>query len=148
MTNQVVVFQVNNQLYGIDIKDVNEIIHMQALTSLPSSHPSVEGVTNLRGSICSVLNGHILLGLGKAKPNEEDKIIVLDHSKIGIRVDSVNEILEVREEEKKSFNGMEKLEALGYIDYLVDSKNEIVTVLAINKLIFKLTGKEIEGLVA
>lgn len=148
MTNQVVVFQVNNQLYGIDIKDVNEIIHMQSLTSLPSSHPSVEGVTNLRGSICSVLNGHILLGLGKAKPNEEDKIIVLDHSKIGIRVDSVNEILEVREEEKKSFNGMEKLEALGYIDYLVDSKNEIVTVLAINKLIFKLTGKEIEELVA
>lgn len=138
MPSQVVVFQINNQSFGIDIKDVNEIINMQEITSIPKSSSHVEGITNLRGVICSVLNGHLLLGLDNSEVVEEPMIIVFDDGKVGMAVDHVSEIMLIEESDKKSFSGMLNLEKLGYIDYLVDKENQFITVLHLKKLLLSM----------
>jgi purine-binding chemotaxis protein CheW len=142
MTNQIVVFQLNGQSYGVDITEVNEIIRMQEITQIPNSAHHVEGITNLRGAICSVVNGRILLGLPTVENTSETKIIILDGAKVGVLVDQVSEILTVEEEDKKGFSGMESLEGLGFIDYLVESRKEIITVLRLKEMIVPANSEE------
>lgn len=134
MKTQIVVFEVNNQSYGLDIQDINEIIRMQEITSIPHTEDYVEGIANLRGSIYSILNGRILLGFPNEEGLTESKIMVFAKGKIGMVVDHVTEILNVEEEEKKTLNDMSGLKSLGYIDYLVERDNQIVTVLNLEAL--------------
>ena len=135
MATQIVVFQVNNQSYGLDIQEINEIIRMQEITSIPNTDDYMEGIANLRGSIYSILNGRLLLGLPKEQDMSESKIMVFAEGKIGMVVDHVTEILSVEEDEQKTFKGMSGLESLGYIDYLVERESQIVTVLNLKALI-------------
>lgn len=135
MATQIVVFQVNNQSYGLDIQEINEIIRMQEMTSIPNTADYMEGIANLRGSIYSILNGRLLLGLPKEQDMSESKIMVFVEGNIGMVVDHVTEILSVEEVEKKTFNGISGLESMGYIDYLCERGDQIVTVLNLKALI-------------
>ena len=135
MATQIVVFQVNNQSYGLDIQEINEIIRMQEMTSIPNTADYMEGIANLRGSIYSILNGRLLLGLPKEQDMSESKIMVFVEGNIGMVVDHVTEILSVEEVEKKTFSGMSGLESMGYIDYLYELGDQIVTVLNLKALI-------------
>ncbi|PLS19137.1 chemotaxis protein CheW [Bacillus sp. M6-12] len=135
MTSQIVVFELEGQFYGVDIKEVNEIIRMQEITSLPNSQHHVEGIINLRGKICSVINGRILLGLDKKAIETEQKIIVLDGARIGVVVDQVSEILTVEEADKKGIEGLEALKAVGFIEYLVEADSRIISVLRLKDVL-------------
>ena len=46
---QLVVFDLNEEAYGVDISQVREIIRMQEITRVPRAPEFIEGVINLRG---------------------------------------------------------------------------------------------------
>src|SRR5438067_1104303 len=48
---QLVVFELGAELYGVEIARVHEIIRLQAVTRVPRSPAFVEGVINLRGKV-------------------------------------------------------------------------------------------------
>ncbi|MHB1416992.1 MAG: chemotaxis protein CheW, partial [Chloroflexota bacterium] len=48
---QLVVFNLANESYGVDISRVKEIIRMQHITEVPRAPTCVEGVINLRGKV-------------------------------------------------------------------------------------------------
>ncbi|PKN82918.1 MAG: chemotaxis protein CheW, partial [Chloroflexi bacterium HGW-Chloroflexi-9] len=54
LERQLVVFELGNEAYGININAVREIIRMQAITSVPDSPEYVRGVINLRGRVIPV----------------------------------------------------------------------------------------------
>lgn len=139
---QIAVFHLDKQYYGIDIKDVNEIIHMQDITGLPNTAPHIEGVINLRGKLCTILNGRVLLGISPKKSEIVEKIVVLETAPIGIIVDEVSKIVEIEETTLKTLEGMEGLDSLGFIDYLVEIHNRIITVLNVKKMVMRKERKE------
>ncbi len=47
---QLVIFKLANEIHGVDISRVREIIRMTAITRLPRAPEFFEGVINLRGS--------------------------------------------------------------------------------------------------
>ena len=49
MEQQLVVFELANEHYGVEISSVESIIKMQEITRIPHSPAFVEGITNLRG---------------------------------------------------------------------------------------------------
>lgn len=135
MTNQIVVFELQGQHYGAEIEEIKEIIHMQPITDIPSGFTHAEGVINLRGNLCSIVNGRSLLGLSRRAAEETDKIVVLDGGKIGVIVDDVFEILTLEEKDKKSVHGMDKLEVLDFIHYLVETDKRIIIVLKLKQML-------------
>jgi len=99
MENQVVIFRVGNELYGVDIASVESIIKMQAITAVPHAPQFVEGVTNLRGIILPVIDLRNRFGLTQIEATKDSRIIVvsLDGTKLGMVVDAVSEVLSIPE---------------------------------------------------
>jgi purine-binding chemotaxis protein CheW len=100
MERQLVIFELANEFYGVDIFSVESIIKMQAITVMPHAPSFVEGVTNLRGSVLPVIDLRKRFNLpGQANP-KESRIVVADMrgTKVGMIVDSVSEVQRILEE--------------------------------------------------
>ena len=55
---QLVTFQLGDELYGVDIMDVKEIVKVQSVRPIPNAPYYVEGIINLRGEIIPIINLH------------------------------------------------------------------------------------------
>ena len=55
---QLVTFQLGDELYGVDIMDVKEIVKIQNVRPIPNAPFYVEGIINLRGEVIPIINLH------------------------------------------------------------------------------------------
>lgn len=96
---QLVIFNLANEYYGIDIAAVDGIIKTQEITSVPNTPAFVEGVTNLRGSVLPVIDLRKRFGLPQVDATRDTRIVVVNmgHSKVGMIVDGVSEVLTIPE---------------------------------------------------
>lgn len=97
MENQLVVFKLANEHYGVDIARVESIIKMQAITAVPHAPRFVEGVTNLRGTVLPVVDMRRRFGLPAEEDTKDTRIIVVEIEGItvGMIVDAVYEVMRV-----------------------------------------------------
>lgn len=96
---QLVGFVMGEELFGVDILMVQEIIREAFITPIPNSPEFIEGVINLRGSIIPVIDLRKRLGLLKdAKQSEDTWILILniEDRVTGFIVDSVSEVLKIQ----------------------------------------------------
>ena len=95
---QLVVFSLHNELYGVDINVVREIIRMQDLTNVPETSSFVEGVFNLRGAVTPVIDLRKRLDLIVNEVTTDTRIVVVDvkNQNIGVIVDRVDEVLRIK----------------------------------------------------
>jgi purine-binding chemotaxis protein CheW len=100
MERQLVVFELAQEHYGVDIAAVESIIKMQAITAVPQAPPFVEGVTNLRGVVLPVIDLRKRFGLNAETSTKHSRIVVvgIDGIKVGMVVDAVSEVLRIPEE--------------------------------------------------
>ncbi len=96
---QLVSFTVGNELFAVNILNVQEINRMLALTKVPQSPEGIEGVINLRGRIIPVLDLRIQFGITETTLNEHSRIIVVEvkGSTLGFIVDTVHEVLRINQ---------------------------------------------------
>ncbi|MDR0550934.1 MAG: chemotaxis protein CheW [Spirochaetaceae bacterium] len=100
---QLVTFQLSDELYGIDILDVKEIVRVQAVRPIPNAPNYVEGIFNLRSEIIPIINLHKRFALLKpsAAQTEDDAllsgfiIIDIDGMKLGIIIDRVSRVVTI-----------------------------------------------------
>ncbi len=97
LEEQLVVFDLGDEVYGVDISKVQEIIRMQSITQVPGAPHFVEGVINLRGKIIPVIDLHVRFGLPSAATSNSSRIVVVetDGHVIGMVVDAVSEVLRI-----------------------------------------------------
>jgi len=100
MEQQLVIFELANEYYGIDIAVVESIIKMQAITHLPQAPAYVKGVTNLRGSVLPVIDLRTRFALEIIEDTRQTRIIIVTMGsiKVGVVVDGVSEVLRVSDE--------------------------------------------------
>jgi len=95
---QLVVFRLLKEEYGVPIDSVQEIVRVpEELTKVPKTPDFVEGVINLRGMVLPVIDQRKNFGLPPMQRNDRQRIIVfvIKGVKIGFIVDSVAEVLKV-----------------------------------------------------
>ena len=94
---QLVVFQLAAELYGVEISRVHEIIRLQSVTRVPRAPAFVEGVITLRGKVTPVVDLRRRFGLPMADHTRSSRIVVLEigDQVVGIIVDGVSEVLRV-----------------------------------------------------
>lgn len=97
MDNQVVVFELGAEQYGVDIDTVESIIKMQAITSMPHAPSFVQGVTNLRGKVLPVIDLRLRFGMPPKTADKSSRIIVIsvNETEIGMIVDGVSAVLTI-----------------------------------------------------
>jgi purine-binding chemotaxis protein CheW len=95
-------FSLAGEEYGIGILKVKEIIGMMAITTVPRTPEFVKGVINLRGKVIPVVDLRLKFGMEEMAYTERTCIIVVEIRSqggsvlIGIVVDSVSEVLNIR----------------------------------------------------
>ncbi len=94
---QIVVCELADERYGLDIDKVYEIIRHQPITAVPRSPEFVEGVINLRGRIIPVVDLRERFGMPGAEPTKATRIVVAETggTRVGFVVDGVSEVLMV-----------------------------------------------------
>jgi purine-binding chemotaxis protein CheW len=100
MENQLVVFDLAGEHYGVDIAAVESIIKIQPITVVPRAPQFVEGVTNLRGKVLPVIDLRKRLGLPHEAPARDARIVVVEMggATVGMVVDGVTEVLRINPE--------------------------------------------------
>lgn len=98
-------FTLEAEEYGIGILKVKEIIGMMSITSVPRTPEFVKGVINLRGKVIPVIDLRLKFSMETIPYSERTCIIVVEIDSqastvlIGIVVDAVSEVLNIKEEE-------------------------------------------------
>jgi len=98
---QLVVFLVGNESYGIDIFRVIEIIRVCTITPIPKTQPHIRGLVNLRGKTIPVIDLRIRFKLSNCEDHDGARIIIVDteDGHTGILVDGVREVLTLDSEQ-------------------------------------------------
>lgn len=105
LTGKYLTFRLAEEDYGIPLLQVKEIIGMMPVTAVPQTPEYVKGVINLRGKVIPVSDLRLRFGMAATPYNERTCIIVVDiqgdgqSTRMGVIVDAVSEVLNVRGEE-------------------------------------------------
>lgn len=94
-TTQYISIYMAGELYGIDIKYVDNIVRMQHITRVPNVPAYIKGVINLRGEVIPVFSLRVKMGLEEIEENKSFRIIILkvEGDMVGIIVDEVREVV-------------------------------------------------------
>jgi purine-binding chemotaxis protein CheW len=98
---QLVTFQICEELYGVDIMDVKEIVRVQDIRSIPNAPVYIEGLFNLRGEIIPIISLHKRFHLPKTQLGEDEEllsgfiIIEIDGMKLGVIIDRVERVVSI-----------------------------------------------------
>lgn len=105
---QLVVFRLGNEEYGADISQIREIIRAGDITSIPQAPEYVHGVINLRGQVTTVVNLRRRLSMPDREKDSNSRIVIVevDHSTVGMMVDSVTEVKYINGSQVESFSGL------------------------------------------
>ncbi|MCH5290338.1 MAG: chemotaxis protein CheW [Treponema sp.] len=107
---QLVTFQLGEELYGVDIMDVKEIVKVQNVRPIPNAPYYVEGIINLRSEIIPIINLHKRFHIQKMMVVDEDDLsedeggfIILDieGNRIGIIIDRIARVVQVEKGDVK-----------------------------------------------
>lgn len=96
--NQLVVFNLGVEEFGINIMQVQEIIRMPDITRIPRSPDYIKGVVNLRGKIIVVMDLDKRFGMPEQEITDESRIVVVDieGTVVGLVVDAVSEVIRLK----------------------------------------------------
>jgi purine-binding chemotaxis protein CheW len=92
-----VTMTIADQLFGIPVLQVQDVLGPQRITRIPLAPPEVAGSLNLRGRIVTAIDVRLRLGLQPKPRDDHDMSIVVDHQGelYSLMVDSVGEVLSV-----------------------------------------------------
>ncbi len=125
--NKYLTFSLGDEEYGVNIKDVTEIIGIQSITQIPDTINYIKGVINLRGKVHPLIDMRLRFDMEERDYDERTCIIVvtIDEYVVGLIVDTVSEVLEIPSDAidppPQIINSAAKdfIEGLGKIDELV-----------------------------
>lgn len=102
---QLFTFVLNNEIYGLEISKVREVMDFKKVTTVPKTPDFMKGVINLRGGVVPVIDLRLKFGMTETEKTVDTCIIIvgitIDGEKtfIGTLADSVKEVITIEPEE-------------------------------------------------
>ena len=92
--SQWVTFHLGDEIYGIDVLQVQEVLRITEISPVPGSPDYVLGIINLRGNVVTVIDARNRFGLPPKEIDDSSRIIVVDafEKVVGLLVDNVSEV--------------------------------------------------------
>lgn len=106
---QCVTFHLGDEIYGIDMRYLQEIIRVPDVVKVPGTPSYIRGLANLRGTILPIVDCRLRLGLKRNEDTEASRVIVLTagNKKLGYVVDQVVGVISIHEKEIEKGSGSE-----------------------------------------
>lgn len=134
---KVIVFQLKDEEYALEVDYIQTIERMQAVTRIPGTYPFVTGVMNLRGVITPIINLRKRFNLEEKEFDQSTRILVVSKGdlEIGLIVDGANDVIDVPEEKIEPTPEVVRGVEADYLRGVVKLNNRLFTLLNIDKVI-------------
>jgi purine-binding chemotaxis protein CheW len=99
-SREYVTVTIADQLFGIPVLSVQDVLGPQKITHIPLAPPEVAGALNLRGRIVTAIDVRRRLGLPLRESDEPGMSVVVEHhgEPYSLLIDSVGEVLSLPED--------------------------------------------------
>ncbi len=134
---QYVTFTLNKEKYGINVLQVQEVLREVEVSPVPGAPVFILGIINLRGNVVSVIDARTRFGIAAKESDDKTRIIVinLQQQMIGILVDSVAEVMNIKPGEIEAAPNAGQSTTSKYIQGLVSKDDTILILVDLDKLI-------------
>ncbi|MCU7891574.1 MAG: chemotaxis protein CheW [Candidatus Thiodiazotropha sp. (ex Ustalcina ferruginea)] len=134
---QFVTFILMDEVYGINVMQVQEVLRITEIAPVPGAPSYVLGIINLRGNVVTVIDTRTRFGLPSAELDDASRIIVIESKKqvVGILVDAVAEVVELRETEIDAAPNVGTEESSRYIQGVATQEDSLLILVDLNKLL-------------
>ena len=145
---QWVTFHLENEKYGIKVMQVQEVLRMTEIAPVPGAPHYVLGIINLRGNVVTVIDTRRRFGLADAESDDETRIVIIeaDNNVVGILVDSVAEVVDLRSSEIETAPNVGNDESSKYIQGVSSRDDELLILVDVNKLLSDEEWQEVASL--
>jgi len=134
---QRVTFQLENETYGINVMQVQEILRYSEIAAVPGAPDYVLGIINLRGNVVTVIDTRSRFGLMPADISDNSRIVIIEAEKqvIGILVDSVAEVVYLKKSEMEVAPHVGTEESSQFIQGVTNRDDGLLILVDLNKLL-------------
>ncbi|MFH2093289.1 MAG: chemotaxis protein CheW [Pseudomonadota bacterium] len=134
-TVRYVTFELADNLFGIDILTIREIVPEVQITRVQQAPEVVLGLMNLRGQILTVLDMGVLLGLDKVQTDNNSHIIIFKHRDVGFIVDQIGDVIAVGQHRIEPVPANIDAMVKTYLDHIIHLDDQIIMVLNGQKIL-------------
>jgi len=140
---QYVVFSINQQIFGIEILKIKEVLNYREITPLPQMKGFVRGIINLRGAVIPVFDLREKFNLSAKEYTRFHVIIVVEISGrlMGIIVDEILDVVYVLPEEFQATGNLPSNLRREYLKGVGKKQDQMIIILDMDRL---LSPEEIE----
>ena len=134
--------------YGISIHKIREIIGMMPVTRIPQAYEHVKGVINLRGNVIPVVDLRLRFGMNEIEHTDRTCIVIVEvvtgqgTRKTGLIVDSVSEVLNIRDEDVVAPPDLGTGEHVRYIHGMANMADGVKILIDVDQAL----GEEVSGM--
>lgn len=130
-------FSVSNEVFGIELVHVHEILRPVFITRIPNVEEYILGVVNLRGEIIPIVDLKKKFDQDFIEINKNTRIVVLEHNskRFGLVVEEVKQVIKIVKSSISGINNHMSSSFNHMIDYVGRSGETIVLIIELKKLI-------------
>ena len=134
---QWVTFKLENETYGVNVMQVQEVLRYTEIAPVPGAPDYVLGIINLRGNVVTVIDTRLKFGLMPAEITDNSRIIIIEAEKqvVGILVDSVAEVVYLKASEIDDAPSVGTEESARFIQGVSNRKDDLLILVDLNKLL-------------
>lgn len=146
---QSVIFNLDSEVYGIDINHVNAIENIQQIVRVPNASPNIKGIINLRGEVIPVINLRAKFHTENQTAPPQISLIIVNQgsTKFALEVDGVQEIHSLEDDQISEIPIIVRGDGVDYFEKVAKINNRLVVVINPDKLLSGEEEKIVEELI-
>jgi purine-binding chemotaxis protein CheW len=134
---QNVTFRLDDETYGINVMQIQEVLRYTEIAPVPGAPNYVLGIINLRGNVVTVIDTRKRFGLPDSEVTDHTRIVVLEieGQVIGILVDSVAEVVYLKQSEIETAPNVGNDESARFIQGVCNKNGELIILVEFEKML-------------
>lgn len=134
---QYVTFKLDDETYGINVMRIQEVLRYTEIAPVPGAPDYVLGIINLRGNVVTVIDTRRRFGLPDAEVTDATRIVVIEaeNQVMGVLVDSVAEVVYLRQSEIETAPNVGNEESARFIQGVCNKNGELIILVEFDKML-------------
>ena len=132
-----VTFCLEKEKYGINVMQVQEVLRVTEIAPVPGAPRYVLGIINLRGNVVTVIDTRKRFGLPSTDMDDSTRIVITEAEGqvIGIMVDSVAEVVDLKSSEIEMAPNVGTEESTQFIQGVASLEGDLLIIIDLNRLL-------------
>ena len=136
-SSKYIVFQLNDQAFGVNVKQISSIERLQNITKLPRTRTFIKGIINHRGETTPVIDLKARLDMDEKQTTEDNRFLIvqMDNMQVGLLVDAATEVIDIHSTIIKPAPEIIGEEKETFIEGIAKFENRVLTLLDLQQIL-------------